>query len=161
MYPHITAVAAYVPANVRYAACCGRNSGPAWTWQGRALAYYMPRDRSFPNPAKTLEAAIAVEHIHGPVLLISGDDDSVWSSTAMANAIVSRLKDSHFAYAVEHLNYAHAGHWVGRPEIVPVWHGGRVDLGGSVKGDAESSIDAIPKVLEFFRSNLETGAAAH
>jgi hypothetical protein len=30
-----------------------------------------------------------------------------------------------------------------------------MDLGGSVKGDAESSLDAIPKVLAFLRQNLQ------
>jgi hypothetical protein len=36
MYPRITAVVAYVPANVRYAACCLQGR-PAWLWQGRPL----------------------------------------------------------------------------------------------------------------------------
>ena len=37
MYPQIHAVVAYVPANVRYPACCGRTMGPAWTWKGQPL----------------------------------------------------------------------------------------------------------------------------
>jgi hypothetical protein len=110
-------------------------------------------------------ASIPVERTHGPVLLISGEDDGVWPSEMMAEAVVARLKHSHFPYAVEHLKYAHAGHRAGRPEVVPVWHGrvvnptsGREEnLGGSVKGDAESSLDAIPKVLEFLRRSLQGG----
>jgi hypothetical protein len=40
MYPEIKAVVAYVPANVRYAACCGGTAVPyAWTWHGRPLSY--------------------------------------------------------------------------------------------------------------------------
>jgi hypothetical protein len=36
-----------------------------------------------------------------------------------------------------------------------------MDLGGTAKGDAQSSLDAIPKVLEFLRTNLEANARAH
>ena len=31
------------------------------------------------------------------------------------------------------------------------------NLGGSAKGDAQSSLDAIPKVLEFLRQSLQGG----
>jgi dienelactone hydrolase len=170
MYPQIAAVVAYVPANVRYAACCGRSArfAYAWAWQGRPLAYYVPHNNDLPNPVTSMEAAIAVEQTHGPVLLISGQDDDVWSSSLMANAIAARLKSAHFPYAVEHLDYPHAGHLAGRPEIVPAWHGtvkqpasGRATkLGGSPRGDAESSLDAIPKVLEFLRTSLAASAPA-
>lgn len=157
MYPHIVAVVAYVPANVRYSACCENMRAPAWTWQGQPLAYYIPRNRSFPDPMRSQEASIAVERTHGPILLISGEDDGVWSSSLMANAVVNRLKDSHFQYAVEHLNYSHAGHLAGRPEFVPDWHGG--NAGGTAKGDAESSVDAIPKVLDFLHRSLDGKAS--
>lgn len=30
-----------------------------------------------------------------------------------------------------------------------------MDLGGSPRGDAESSLDAIPKVLEFLKQSLQ------
>jgi len=160
MYTHITAVVAYVPANVRYAACCGRTQLPAWTWQGQPLAYYVPHNRSFPNPAATLEAAIAVEHSNGSILLISGDDDGVWPSSLMTNALANRLKSAHFPHAVQRLDYSRAGHHAGRPEIVPEWHGGS-NVGGTPKGDAESSLDAIPKVLEFLRANLGVGDSTH
>ena len=83
----------------------------------------------------------------------------------MANEVVARLKQSHFAYPVEHLKYPHAGHRAGRPEAVPTMHGKVVNptsgreqnLGGSVEGDAQSSLDAIPKVLEFLRQSLQAG----
>jgi len=162
MFPAIKAVVAYVPANVRSRACCGHTVVPyAWTWQGMPLAFgstqALLRDRML-----AMQAAIAVEHTHGPILLISGEDDGVWASTEMADAVVSRLKQSHFPYPYEHLKYPHAGHRAGRPQIVPTWHGsvrnptsGRVEnLGGSPPGDAQSSLDAIPKVLEFLRVNL-------
>jgi dienelactone hydrolase len=162
MYPQIKAVVAYVPANVRYPACCGNTRVPyAWTWRGQALAFEFPRGRGR-NPEPALGAAIAVEHTHGPILLMSGEDDGVWDSTGMADAVVARLKQTHFPYPYEHLKYPHAGHRAGRPEIIPTWHGavrnptsGREEnLGGRPQGDAQSSLDAIPKVLEFLRESL-------
>jgi dienelactone hydrolase len=164
MYPAIRAVVAYVPANARHRACCGGNMVPwAWTWQGSPLAYAERKE----SGAEDLLAMIMVEHISGPILLIAGEQDHVWDSAPMAESIVSRLKREHFAYAVENLTYPHAGHIAGRPEIVPEWHGriahtisGRsTDYGGTPEGNALSSIDAIPKVLEFLRRSLAGGAS--
>jgi dienelactone hydrolase len=160
MYPRIAAVVAYVPANVRYAACCRQDGGPAWLWQGRPLPYLLPR---FGRQAAALDAAIAVEKTHGPILMISGEDDHLWPSWEMADAVVSRLKHERFPYLYENLKYRHAGHFAGHPEIVPAWHGqvrnptsGRLsDVGGSAAGDAESSIDSMPKVLQFLKNALE------
>jgi dienelactone hydrolase len=161
MFPEIKAVVAYVPANVRFPACCGNTRVPfAWTWHGQPLSFVF--GRALRDPRGAMEAAIAVERTHGPILLIAGDDDGVWDSPGMTDTIVRRLKQDHFPYSCERLRYPHSGHRAGRPEIVPTWHGsvrnptsGRDEnLGGNAQGDAESSLDAIPKVLEFLRQNL-------
>ena len=161
MYVPIKAVVAYVPANVRFPACCGNTSRPfAWTWKGEPLSFSAPR---FRNANMAMNAAIAVENTQGPIMMISAEDDGVWPSAQMADAVVDRLKHSHFAYPVENLKYPHAGHRAGYPAIVPSWHGmmihpvsGRMEsLGGNAKGDAESSLDAIPKVLEFLQKNFK------
>ena len=165
MYENFAAVVAYVPANVRYPACCGDTRVPyAWTWKGQPLAFVPPRSLQHPDATVVMSAAIAVEQTRGPILLIAGQDDRVWDSPQMTEAVVARLKQSHFPYPVEQLSYAHAGHRAGRPEIVPTWHGAlrhpvsgkMVELGGSPNGDAESSIDGIEKVLTFLRVSLPT-----
>jgi dienelactone hydrolase len=165
MYPDLKAVIAYVPSDVRNPACCGDTHVPyAWTWKSQPLSYLPLRSRG--NPQAEMLAAIAVEQTHGAILLVSGEDDGVWPSSMMCNSIVARLRSNHFSYPVEHLKYAHAGHSAGRPEIVPAWHGvmkhpisGREeDLGGNAKGDAQSSLDAIPKVLAFLQQNLQKPA---
>jgi dienelactone hydrolase len=159
MYPLIKAVVAFVPANVRHRACCGGNSVPyAWTWKGMPLAF-VGRDERGVN---AMLAAIEVENSSGPILLIAGEQDHVWDSAGMAKQTVSRLKHQHFAYQVDTLIYPHAGHRAGRPDIVPEFAGasrhpvsGRLmDFGGTPEGNARSSIDAIPKILEFLRQNL-------
>jgi dienelactone hydrolase len=168
MFPQITAVVAYVPANVRYPSCCGLSNIPyAWTWKGQPLAYVPVEDLRSLHTMTKMKAAIEVERTHGPILLIAGDDDGVWDSSGMTGDIVSRLKGAHFAPAVERFAYPHAGHRAGRPEIVPMWHGrmrhpvsGReMFLGGSAEGDAASSIDAIEKVLQFLHTNLPAQTA--
>jgi len=166
MYSQIKAVVAYVPANVRYPACCGGNTVPwAWTYSGKPLAY----SPAGPNvrPDIQMNASIEVEHTRGPIFLISGEDDGIWHSSLMVSAILVRLKMEHFQYPVQHVNYPRAGHSAGNPEIRPAWHGkithpvsGReIDTGGSPSGDALSSIDAAPKVIEFLRQNLQSADA--
>ena len=123
MFPRIRAVVAYSPANVRYPACCGFTAVPyAWTWNGNGLAF-RPLRPGAAQVEMVRKSEIEVERTQGPVLLISGDADRVWDSNSMADSVVARLKRHAFAYNVEHLNYAHAGHGAGRPEIVPAWRG--------------------------------------
>jgi dienelactone hydrolase len=164
MYPVIKAVAAYSPSNARNPACCGFTPVPyAWTWNGAGLAFRPVR--SMLSQSLEMRAVIDVQMTQGPILLISGDSDRVWPSSSMADSIVGRLKQFHFTHNVEHLKYPHAGHAAGRPEIVPAWQGmttnptsGReVEMGGTPKGNAESSLDAIPKVADFLQQSL----AAH
>jgi len=47
------------------------------------------------------EAAIQVERINGPVLLIAGENDEVWPSPDMAQRIVDRLSQAGFTHDVE------------------------------------------------------------
>jgi hypothetical protein len=109
-----------------------------------------------------LESEIAVEHSQSPILLISGSDDGVWRSSTMTDAIVARLTRAHFKYEVVRLNYPRAGHSAGRPEIVPSWQswtrnptsGRDTEMGGTPAGNAQSTLDAPPKVLEFLARSL-------
>jgi dienelactone hydrolase len=165
MFPRIKPVVAYSPANVRYPACCGFTAVPyAWAWNGNGLAF-RPLRPGATQMEMVMKSEIEVERTQGPILLISGDADHVWDSKSMADSIVARLKRHAFVYNVEHLNYAHAGHGAGRPEIVPAWRGavrnptsGRdVEVGGTPQGNAESSLDAIGKVIDFLQQSL----AAH
>jgi dienelactone hydrolase len=153
MFSQISAVVAYVPADVRVAACCGPliSTQPAWTWKGSALPYVRHLAQRVRQDGFT--AQIAVEHTQGPILLISGDADLVWASAEMSDSVVRRLKNANFAYPVENLKYHHAGHDAGQPAIAPKLDG-KGDHGGSTAGNAESTIDANPKVLEFLRKAL-------
>ena len=162
MFSRIGAVVAYVPANVRNPSCCGDTRAPcAWTWQGNPLPFLSLRLAK--APAAIRDASIAVERTRGPILMVSGENDEVWRSSEMAAAVVTRLKAAHFPYEVQHLEYRNAGHAAGRADVAPAWHGtithpvsGRaVNLGGTAKGDAHSSLDSMPRVLVFLRKYLQ------
>jgi hypothetical protein len=109
-----------------------------------------------------MHAAIAVEYTRRPILIISGENDGVWESTRMADAVVSRLKELHFSYSYENLKIPSRRPPGGPARNRSQWHGsvrnptsGREEnLGGNAQGDAQSSLDAIPKVLEFLRESL-------
>ena len=164
MYPDLKAVVAYVPANVRYPSCCGRDFRAAWTWKGQPLAYDLPGRN---GPSGSVAATIAVENTRGPILVLSGDSDGIWDSSGMTSAVMNRLKQAHFAYATVRLNYPHAGHRAGNSAIVPTWTGGTVhplsgqaeNFGGTPEGNAQSSLDAIPKVLDFLQQSFATPPA--
>ncbi|MBN1700083.1 MAG: hypothetical protein JW881_21410 [Spirochaetales bacterium] len=49
------------------------------------------------------KAIIPVERIRGPILLLSGKNDTMWPSEFMADMIVKRLKEKQFGYSCEHL----------------------------------------------------------
>jgi dienelactone hydrolase len=162
MYPQLRAVVAFAPANVRNPACCDRSFGAAWTWKGQPLAYDLPGKFRSPNQSDQMGAVIAVELTHGPILVIAGEDDGVWSSSTMTQSVIDRLKRSHFAYSYQRLDYPHAGHRAGSPFIIPTFTSGTmhpltgesVDLGGTPEGNAASSLDATPKVLAFLQQSL-------
>jgi dienelactone hydrolase len=170
IYAPVKAVVAYAPSNLRTPASTWYGtpiSLPyAWTWHGQPLPYLRSSLQWSPNTSRgaVLNAEINVEDTRGPILLICGEDDEIWASWRMADAIVSRLDLAHFSYRIELLKYPRAGHQAGRPEITPAWQGtlphpvtGRAMIfGGTPRGNAESSLDAIPKVLEFLRTNLKT-----
>jgi dienelactone hydrolase len=170
IYPQIKTVVAFVPANTRHPACCGGGgrygfNSAAWTWKGMPLAYLPMRGS---NPAIEQAAEIRVENTQGPILLISGQDDGIWESSRMSDAVIGRLKHANFKYEFQQLKYPHAGHRAGHPGIYPTWYGrithpvsGREEhYGGTPEGNSESSIDAPPKVLEFLGKGLAQSPSA-
>ena len=104
---------------------------PAWRWCAATSSWQMPRPRFLrlaaelgklalsrvfkvpyhETPCFEAElrdvravqgAAIPVERICGPVLLISGTDDQLWPSTMMCEMITERLKVRCHQYAYKH-----------------------------------------------------------
>jgi uncharacterized protein len=117
--PDVAGVIAYSPSELRWGAVGG--GAAAWTLHGMPLAYAQGHyDRAAPmrefteildGPADVHNAAaIEVEHIHGPVLLLSSKADEVWPSARMANDIEARLRANGFSYRIENVQYENASH---------------------------------------------------
>jgi len=117
--PDVAGVIAYSPQELRWAAVGGGDA--AWTLHGTPLPYAEGvYNRATPmsqftdildGPADVRNAAvIEVEHVHGPVLLISSRADAVSPSARMANDIEGRLRANGFSYRVENVQYENASH---------------------------------------------------
>jgi dienelactone hydrolase len=117
--PDVAGVIAYSPLALRWAAVGGGDA--AWTLNGVPLPYAEGvYNRATPMSQFTdildgpvdvrNAAAIEVEHIHGPVLLISSRADALSPSVRMANDIEARLRANGFAYRVENVQYENASH---------------------------------------------------
>jgi uncharacterized protein len=117
--PDVAGVIAYSPQELRWGAVGG--GGAAWTLNGVPLPYTGGvYNRATPmsqftdvldGPADARNAAtIEVEHIHGPVLLISSRADALSPSARMANDIEARLRAHGFSYGVENVQYENASH---------------------------------------------------
>jgi dienelactone hydrolase len=130
----------------------------SWTLQGQPLpfvpydyghffnpldsrALYKFYDRSLAQKEAAALAAIPVEKIHGPVLLLTGRDDRLWPSTEMGDRIRDRLKAAGFPYKFEHIAYQNAGHTLN--ESAPV--------GGTMEGNRAARIASRAKILEFLQ----------
>jgi len=104
-------------------------------------------------------AAIEVEKIACPVLVISGGDDQMWPSFLYAKQIFQRMRDH--GRLCQHLHYPKAGHGIGIPYFPlegPVCYhpvGKKwFSLGGSREEDSQASADSWEQILTFFYENL-------
>jgi dienelactone hydrolase len=187
----IRTVVAYAPSSVAWAAS-GRDKAtgeliPCWTWRGKSVPFaplplrgFMWRS-AFPvvalkrpvmfrnlfraglrNRDAVERAAIPVENIRGPILLISGGDDHLWPAAEMSEAIIARFKRNGGARTAEHLHFAHAGHMLRYPHL-PVTarasrnkhlRGARFSFGGTPEADAEAQAQAWGRAIAFLRAHL-------
>lgn len=95
---------------------------------------------------QTVDAAIAAERAAGPLLVITGGDDQLWPSQAMANELLARRS----AAGDDHLHLPEAGHLIrlGQLPTDAQWTGG-IALGGTRTGQAQAQSEATAKVLDF------------
>jgi dienelactone hydrolase len=114
-------------------------------------------EEALKNKSAVQRAMIAVEKIHGAVLLISGTDDRVWPSALMAERIVARLREHGHTFTHRHLSYENAGHSFGLPSQP------RTDdatetftMGGTVAGNAAAASNSWRATLEFLETELRS-----
>lgn len=168
----IKRVVAYVPSHVVWGpvGAFEDKSISAWTLAGQPLPY-VPHAREPDYSAKPYRgtpdflhdlrqtaaaqtAAIPVEKISGPILLLSGEDDQLWPSTFMARQIVKRLAAARFPFRYEHVSFPNAGHLItpdSNPSLLEAKHptGVAIAFGGTKHGNREAQKKAWAKVMEF------------
>ncbi len=118
-YRDISCVVAIVPGHVVFPGHTMHFSSPCWTKDGKPLSFVPVNEAAVPylvkgDLRKTFEAmlqdttaermaAIAVERIKGPLLLLSATKDEITPSTPSCEAIMARLKTNGFGYEARHL----------------------------------------------------------
>lgn len=179
-YPEVRAVIAYVPSGIAWPSYPESGYG-AWTAGGQEVPYartltYEQWDAAIAagsadedsfdwyfiplkDAAYADRAAIRVENINGPVLMVTGSDDKVWPSTGLTEFAVKRFERHGFRHRVEHLAYEKAGHsiaWPNGPTTMlkskhPV-SGEDIDMGGTPEGTARARQHSWPRMLAFLSS---------
>jgi hypothetical protein len=124
---------------------------PAWSERGFSMLPIC--NRGLDDRTSVEQAAIAVERATGPLLVISGGDDHVWSTGRMCAMIVDRMSSHGRVGDVTHLHYPQAGHMLfpyTRPSdsMMPDM---KMDLGGSPAADAEAHSAAWTHVVHHLR----------
>ena len=167
--PAIRATVAGVPSNVAWQGIIrpAWDNRSSWSEGGRPLPY-LSYDFShgfssilalytgaLATGAQHPDAEIPVERINGPVLLISGRDDTMWPSTAMSDAVVARLRAHNFRFPVQHLAFENAGHAAASPSILGHSSQGPDSfVGGTEEGNAAARAESWRATLCFFRDAL-------
>lgn len=158
-----------------------RTPVPNWTYQGRELPYLpnvvTPRMEAavaaggpvslgwaapdLSNADKVAEAAIPVERIAGPVLLISGADDQTYGP-AFQEAAAQRLAAAGHPYPFRHTVHVRAGHLIAaapyRPTTQSVLPGPGVPFqyGGTPAADAAARLATWHETLSFLDNALHS-----
>lgn len=148
-YPVFRAVVSYVGSGI------GSSSWPpsdppiaAWTRRGAPVPYAS----AVSGPWSWGLAEIPVERINGPVLLLSGEEDAIWSSTFPSQIAMERLRRLGHPYPDEHRRYPGAGHLI-LPPYLPTTHDARF-FGGIPAGTAAANADSWPRVRALLADRL-------
>lgn len=180
----VSGVIAYAPSSVSWAnTVLPYNSNElkaSWTYNGVDIPYIPMEKISGTDSGKinmlaywenglskkdlVNNAAIKVEKIKGPILLLSGLNDKVWPSAKMADMIEKRLEDFNFKYDYKNMKYENAGHLIsGNPDqssgirtknITIDGKDYEYESGGTDNGDFMAKKDAYKQVFNFL-SNLK------
>ena len=144
-----------IPEIVRHEAVqlFGRHPRP------RALHMRRAYEPSLADREAVARAAIEVERIACPLLLLSGDADEMWPASEMAESIASRRRAHGVGADDRLLRFDDAGHFM-RPPITPTTVPWSADLvsGGTASGNARAQAAAWSARLDFLGEHLGTGA---
>jgi pimeloyl-ACP methyl ester carboxylesterase len=171
----ISALVAHVPSSVVYGVL-EDPGGDAWIYQGKPLLPRAPFQFTGSTTGETEDvpisvtpsflngmqdkaafeaAAIPVEKLKCPLLLISAEDDQMWPSTLFAQQIIDRLHRHRSSISYSHIRYKNVGHapskgQMGFHPILKRWF----SYGGNATDNAHAAKDWLSKTVQFFKQNL-------
>lgn len=126
------------------------------TNQLETLSYW---NAGLDDSLKVSKAAIQVERIGGPILLITPVDDKVWPSFRMSEMIMNRLDDHDFKFNYENITYENAGHTISAQysksytaEKGTMMVDGKeyeYAFGGTPSGTLAAQIDSRKRIMDF------------
>jgi len=113
---------------------------------------------SLAEAAQHPAAAIPVERIAAPVLLLCGEDDKLWPSCPMARAVKARRDEAASQLATTLLAYPDAGHFGVGPQLpagqdLPAMI---TMFGGTREGNVAARADGWPRTIAFLKQALAT-----
>lgn len=177
IYQEVNGVIAVSGSNVRWEGATARllPGGPAWTHEGKPLPFVpfhispgfaaryawtllsrgaLSLEPMFTDSLRSgasVDAAIPVERIHGPVLLASGARDRKWPSDLMSRSVIDRLRGGRRVYSDIHFSFQDAGHWLPSAYLPAAGLRGRMaeEIGGTPEGTADVQRRWWPEVLRF------------
>ena len=89
-----------------------------WPTPNYPVAFKRAYERPLEGNGRALAAAaIPVEKIGGPVLLVSGEEDQIWPAARLSEMVVGHLRANRHPFAYEHLRYEGAGHMILPPGL--------------------------------------------
>jgi dienelactone hydrolase len=182
---HVGPVVAFAPSGISWAGldAQGPADAPAWTYRGEEIPYLhigaaaragqlavksplalRPAfEMALQDAAAMSSAEIPVEGAKGSILMVSGEDDAMWPSTAMGEIVERRAAKHGLVHEVRHLRYPDAGHVCagvpGTAVVTEARHpltGGFYSFGGTRAGNARARADSWPQVLAFLHIALAT-----
>ena len=119
LYKEYDAVIGIVAGSSVFPALTMTMDTPGWSHHGKLLPFVPVTEATYPallrrdlraafsimmeDQLAMDKAAIAVENINGPVMLLSAKKDEMWPSTEMSDMIARRLTAKQFAYPVQHI----------------------------------------------------------
>jgi esterase/lipase len=118
-YKDIDCIVGLVASNAIFPGNTNHFTTSTWTFENKELSFIPVNDAAVPflmkgklretfeamlqDTVAVKKALIKVEHIQGPILLISANQDEVAPTTLMSNQIISRLKKYKFRFYNDHI----------------------------------------------------------
>ena len=163
-FKEISGVIAAVPSSVVFQGLGGKPVS-SWSENGKSIPFvpFVPFDYSKIVNNQYIEvyklsleqadyvkkAEIKVENINGPVLLLAGKADSMWTSDYMSQMVMKRLDSCNFPYWHKLFSYDNAGHTLNDSYMI----------GGTKEGNKNARIDSEKRTLDFLRMLSENNTS--